>query len=271
MIQLPNSPKILSSDNNMATFEISPLYPGYGITLGNSLRRVLVSSLEGAAITSVKIKGIDHEFSPMKGVMEDVIDIILNLKKIRVKSHSNEPVIITLESKGRGDVTAASIKSTSDVEIINKDEHICTVTDDKINVEMELTVERGVGYVPVELRGKEKLSVGKIAIDGIFTPVKNVNFTVDNIRVGQRTDFNRVLLDIETDGTISPEDALKSACDILLEHFTIVKSIGTESMASGIDHRELEKELEAMKEEIKLEGMDPESEDAPKRKRKSSK
>lgn len=270
MINTPNSPKIISQNGDSATFEISPLHPGYGVTIGNSLRRVLVSSLEGSAITSVRIKGVDHEFSPMKGVMEDVIDIILNLKKIRIRSHSNEPVIISLEAKGKGEVKASAIKSTSDVEIVNKDEHICTITDDKVSVEMELTVEKGVGYVPVELRGKEKLSVGKIAIDGIFTPIKNVNFTVDNIRVGQRTDFNKVLIDVETDGTISPEDALKSACDILLEHFTIIKTVGSESMASGIDHRELEKELEAMKEEIKLEGLEGEDEaSSGKRKRKS--
>lgn len=270
MINSPNSPKLISQDGNKATFEISPLHPGYGVTIGNSLRRVLISSLEGSAITSVKIKGVDHEFSPVKGVMEDVIDIILNLKKIRIKSHNNEPVVVLLEAKGKGPVTAKSIKATSDVEIINKDEHICTITDDKTSIEMEITVEKGVGYVPVELRGKEKLSVGKIAIDGIFTPIQNVNFTVDNIRVGQRTDFNKVLLDIETDGTISPEDALKSACDILLEHFTAIKSVGSQSMASGIDHRELEKELEAMKEEIKLEGLEGEDESgSAKRKRKS--
>ncbi len=272
MLQLPNSPKLVSSDGNRAVFEISPLYPGYGVTIGNSLRRVLISSLEGAAITSVKIKGVDHEFSSMKGVLEDVIDIIINLKKVRIKSHSTDPVVISLSAKGKGNVTAENIKATSDVEIVNLDQHICTITEDKTSIEMEITVERGIGYVPAEMRNKEKLSVGKIAIDGIFTPIRNVNFTVENIRVGQRTDYNKVLIDIETDGTMSPEDALKHSCDVLLEHFTIIKNIGSGASEPSIDHRELEKELEAMKEEIKMEAMDGEEEAGTnRRKRKSSK
>ncbi|MBI2063031.1 MAG: DNA-directed RNA polymerase subunit alpha [Candidatus Yanofskybacteria bacterium] len=225
MFQLPTEPKVVSKNGNQAVFEIGPLFPGYGTTIGNTLRRVLMSSLDGAAITFMKIKGVDHEFSAISGVLEDVIEIILNLKRVRFKLFSDEPVTLVLSSKGEGEVTAANIKSTSDVEIINKNQHIATVTDKKIEFEMEITVERGIGYVPAEQRQKEKLSVGKIAIDGIFTPIRNVNFTVENIRVGQRTDYNKVLLDVETDGSISPEEALKKASQILVEHFTIIKNV----------------------------------------------
>lgn len=225
MVQLPSEPKTISKTGNRAVFEISPLAPGYGMTIGNTLRRVLIASLEGAAATSAKIKGVDHEFSAIPGVLEDVIEIILNLKKIRFKLYKNEPVTLMLSSKGEGEVTAGDIKMTSDVEVINKDQHIATITDKKAALDMEITVENGVGYVPVEQRQKEKLSIGEIAIDGIFTPIKNVNFTVENIRVGQRTDYNKVLVDIETDGSINPEDALKRASQILIDHFAIVGSI----------------------------------------------
>lgn len=225
MIQLPTEPKVISRKGNQAIFEIGPLYPGYGTTIGNTLRRVLISSLEGAAITFVKIKGVDHEFSAIPGVLEDVIEIILNLKKARFKLFIEEPVVLMLTAKGEGEVTAADIKTTSDVEIINKDQHIATITDKKIELEMELTIEKGVGYIPADQRQKEKLSVGKIAIDGIFTPIKNVNFTVENIRVGQRTDYNKVMLDVETDGSINPEEALKRAAQILVEHFNIINNV----------------------------------------------
>ncbi len=230
MVQLPSEPKAVSKTGNRAVFEISPLAPGYGMTIGNTLRRVLIASLEGAATTSVKIKGVDHEFSAIPGVSEDVIEIILNLKKVRFKLYKNEPVVLTLSSKGEGEITAGNINTTSDVEVINKDQHIATITDKKTGLDMELTVENGVGYVPVEQRQKEKLSIGEIAIDGIFTPIKNVNFTVENIRVGQRTDYNKVLMDIETDGSINPEEALKRASQILIDHFTVVGSIAVPEM-----------------------------------------
>jgi DNA-directed RNA polymerase subunit alpha len=225
MLQLPSEPKLISKAGNRAVFEIAPLYPGYGITIGNTLRRVLISSLEGAAITSVKIKGVDHEFSAIPGVLEDVIEIILNLKKVRFKLFKEEPVVVTLSAKGEGEVTAGDIKMTSDIEVVNKEQHIATITDKKTELEMEITVENGIGYVPVEQRKREKLSIGEIAVDGIFTPIKNVNFTVENIRVGGRTDYNKVLLDIETDGSISPEEALKKASQILINHFTVIGSV----------------------------------------------
>ncbi|MEK7151202.1 MAG: DNA-directed RNA polymerase subunit alpha [Patescibacteria group bacterium] len=225
MIQLPTEPKIVSKTGNQAVFEIGPLYPGYGMTVGNTLRRVLISSLEGAAITSVKIRGVDHEFSAMEGVLEDVIEIIMNLKKIRFNVFKDEPVTVMLNAKGEGRVTAENIVPNADVDIINSDQHIATITDKKIELEMELTVERGIGYIPAEQRQKEKLGVGKIAIDGIFTPIKNVNFKVENVRVGQRTDYNKVLLDIETDGSVSPEEALQKGSQILIEHFAIINKV----------------------------------------------
>lgn len=225
MIQLPSEPKIISQEGNKVLFELAPLYPGYGTTIGNVLRRVLISSIEGAAVTSAKIKGVDHEFSSVSGVREDIIEIIVNLKKIRFKLFKDEPVTLTLSSKGQGNVTAADIVVNADVEVVNPDQHIATITDKKTEFEMEIRVEKGVGYVPVEQRQKEKLTVGEIAIDGIFTPIKNVHFTVENIRVGQRTDYNKVMIDIETDGSITPEETLKKASQILIDHFQILSAI----------------------------------------------
>jgi len=225
MIQLPSEPRVVSKEGNKAVFEIGPLYPGYGMTVGNSLRRVLISSLEGAAITSAKIKGVSHEFSAIPGILEDMIEIILNLKKIRLRLFSSEPVTVMLNFKGVGEVTAGDIKATSGIEIVNPEQRIATVTDKKTELEMELTIEKGVGYIPAEQHQKDKLTVGQIAIDGIFTPIKNVNFTVENIRVGQRTDYNKILLDVETDGSVSPEEALKQASQILIEHFSVINTI----------------------------------------------
>lgn len=225
MVQLPEQVKVVKKDGSRATFEISPLTPGYGATIANPLRRVLLSSLDGAAITSIKIKGVDHEFSSVPGVMEDVIQIILNVKKVRFKLYSEGPVKVTLSVKGDKEVTAADIKLTSDVEVLNESQHIATLTDKKSEFEMELDIEKGVGYVPVEQRQKEKLSIGTIAIDAIFSPVKIVNFTVENVRVGQRIDFNKIVLDIETDGSIEPEEALKRASDILIKHFETIGAV----------------------------------------------
>ncbi len=225
MVQLPDQVKIKKKEGNRAVFEISPLMPGYGPTIANPLRRVLLSSLEGAAVTSIKIKGIDHEFSSVSGVAEDIIQIILNTKKIRFRLHSEEPAKVTLRVKGEREVTANNIKVTSDVEVINPNQHIATLTDKKADFEMELDIERGVGYVPVEQRQKEKLAIGAIAIDAIFSPVRMVNFTVDNVRVGQRIDFNRITMDIETDGSIEPEEALKKASEILIKHLETIGSV----------------------------------------------
>ncbi|TSC91993.1 MAG: DNA-directed RNA polymerase subunit alpha [Parcubacteria group bacterium Licking1014_17] len=242
----------MSKQGNRAVFEVGPLYPGYGTTIGNTLRRVLISSLEGSAITSVKISGVDHEFSSMDGVKEDVVEIILNLKRVRFKLFGDEPVTLTLKTKGIGDVTAADIKTTSDVQVINKNQHIATITDKKKELEIELTIEKGIGYIPVEQRHKEKMSVGEIAVDGIFTPVVNINFTVENIRVMQRTDYNKVLLDIETDGSVTPEEAFTGAVDILFKHLEIIRILpGMASVDSEAEKIEDELISGGEKEEVK--------------------
>lgn len=228
MLQIPEQIKVLSKVGSKATFEISPLMPGYGATIANPLRRVLLSSLEGAAVTSVKIKGVDHEFSSIPGILEDVVEIILNIKKIRFKLHGDGPVKLTLSVKGESDVTAADIKLTSDVDLINEDQHIATLTDKKTELNMELEIEKGIGYVPVEQRQKDKLAIGVIAVDAIFSPVKVVNFKIENVRVGQRIDFNKVVMEIETDGSIEPEEALKQASEILVDHFKLVSEVKIE-------------------------------------------
>lgn len=225
MIQLPESIKVIEKNGIRAKFEISPLMPGYGATIANPLRRVLLSSLQGAAVTSIKIKGVDHEFSTINGILEDVIEIILNIKKIRFKVYGDGPVRIILEAKGEREVTAADIKLTSDVEIINEDQHIATLTEKKSEISMELEVEKGIGYVPVEQRQKEKLAIGVIAVDALFSPVKLVNFSTENIRVGQRIDFNKVTMEVETDGSIEPEEAMRQAADVLINHFKVVSEV----------------------------------------------
>jgi DNA-directed RNA polymerase subunit alpha len=225
MIQLPEEIKVIKKEGNRAVFEIGPLMPGYGATIANPLRRVLLSSLEGAAITSIKIKGADHEFGPLAGVQEDIIQIILNLKKLRFRCFSDEPVTVHLGKKGESAVTAADIELSSDVELINADQHLCTLTDKKAELDMELTVQKGRGYVSVEQRQKEKLPIGIIAIDAAFSPVRLVSFTLEDVRVGQRIDFNKVTMEVETDGAIQPEQAMKEAAAILAEHFTLISQV----------------------------------------------
>ena len=211
MIQLPEEVKVIKKEGNKAVFEIGPLMPGYGATVANPLRRVLLSSLEGSAVTSIKIVGVEHEFGAITGVQEDVIEIILNLKKLRFRCFSDDPVTVRLIAKGDTEVTGNDIQLTSDVELINTDQHICTLTDKKAEIDMELTVQKGRGYVSVEMRQKEKLPIGVIAIDAAFSPVRLVNFSIDDVRVGQRIDFNKVTMEVETDGAIQPEQAMKDA------------------------------------------------------------
>ncbi|HDY72797.1 MAG TPA: DNA-directed RNA polymerase subunit alpha [bacterium] len=221
MIPLPLKPKIIKKQKNKAIFEIEALYPGYGVTIGNSLRRVLLSSLGGAAVTQVKIKNVSHEFSTIPGVLEDVINIMLNLKQMRFKVLSEEPQKAILKVKGEKEVKGSDFKMPSQLELFNKDCHIVTLTDSKASLEMEIQVERGIGYVSRELRKKEKQEIGVIALDAIFTPIKRVAIKTENMRVGKKTDFDRLILEIETDGTISPEDAFSQASEVLLKHFNL--------------------------------------------------
>ena len=222
MINLPQKPKVVKSEGNRAIFEIEGLYPGYGVTLGNALRRILLSSLPGAAIVGVKIKGVHHEFSTIPHVAEDVIGIILNLRQIRFKKYIEEPVKLILSVKGEKEVKAGDIKITSDIDIINKEAPIAVLTDKKAELEIEIEVASGIGFVPVESRKKDKQDIGMIAIDALFSPIRKVNFEVENMRVGDRTDFNRLRFDIETDGSIMAEEALTKASQILVEQFKAI-------------------------------------------------
>lgn len=222
MISSPKPPKVVEKKENESTFVIESLYPGYGITVGNALRRVLLSSLSGAAATRVNIKGVQHEFSTLSGVMEDVINICLNLKKLRFKLYGDEPQRAILKVHGERKVIASDFEVPSQIELVNKDLHIATITDKKVDLEMEILVQKGVGYEPREMREKEKLDIGEISLDAIYTPVKNVNYRVENMRVGERTDFDRLFITIKSDGTISPEQALIEATEILINHFSLI-------------------------------------------------
>jgi DNA-directed RNA polymerase subunit alpha len=221
MIPLPVIPKIVKKEGQAAIFEIDSLYPGYGVTVGNALRRVLLSSLSGAAITQMKIKGVSHEFSTIPGVQEDVITLMLNLKKLRFRVFSDEPQTGKLHIKGEKEAKADDFELPSQVELINKDCHIASLTAKSADLEIEITIEKGVGFSAREDRKKEKLEIGTIPLDAIFTPIKKVSFKVENMRVGERTDFDKLSLEIETDGTILPETAFGQAAKILVEHFSM--------------------------------------------------
>lgn len=205
-------------------FVVEPLERGYGITLGNSLRRVLLSSLPGTAVTSVRIEGVLHEFSTLPGVVEDTVDIVLNLKKLLVKLYSDEPVVIRIEAKGPGPVYARDIIADASVEILNPDLYIATLEKDS-SLNMEITVSKGRGYVPAERNKMPDHPIGIIPVDSIFTPVTKVNFQVDHTRVGQVTDYDKLTLDIWTDKTIAPDEALSLASKILIEHLKLFNDL----------------------------------------------
>jgi DNA-directed RNA polymerase subunit alpha len=215
-IVIPSKPKIVSEVDFSGSYEIDGLYPGYGHTLGNSLRRIILSSLPGVAVTSVKIDGIDHEFSTISGIKEDAITMLLNLKRMRLNMVSNEPQTLTLKVKGVKDVTAGDIKTQGGVEILNPELHIATLTDKNAELNMEITVEKGLGFVPKEVLQKNRVDIGSITVDAIFTPVRRVSYEVENMRVGDRTDFNRLKIFIETDGTITPKEALEKSIETMI-------------------------------------------------------
>ncbi|MCD1147336.1 DNA-directed RNA polymerase subunit alpha [Peptoniphilus sp. KCTC 25270] len=210
----------LSDDGKEGRFVVEPLESGYGITLGNSLRRVLLSSLPGAAVTFVNIRGVEHEFGVIPGVLEDVPEIILNIKGIVLRSTSDTPVRVAIESKGEGVITAGDIEVPLGVEIVNPDHHLATLNEDA-NVYMELVVERGRGYEPSELKKDEVTEIGIIPVDSNYTPIRKVNWKVENTRVGQRTDYDRLILDVETDGSLPADEATSLAAKILTEHLNL--------------------------------------------------
>lgn len=220
MIPLPTSIKTKNISNNNSVFEIESLYPGYGVTLGNAIRRVLLSSLSGAAVTEVKIKDAPHEFATLKGVKEDVLHILMNIKQLRFKIFTEDPQTATLVVKGEKEVTGKDFELPADLKLANPDLHIATLTDKSAQLEIEIKVEKGMGYV---FEDKEiKRSVGVIGMDAIFTPIKKVNYVVENMRVGKRTDFDKLSLEVETDGTITPEEALSQSLDILVSQFQYI-------------------------------------------------
>ncbi|KGG81031.1 DNA-directed RNA polymerase subunit alpha [Caloranaerobacter azorensis H53214] len=210
----------MSEDNTYGKFVVEPLERGYGTTLGNSLRRILLSSLPGAAVTSIKIQGVLHEFSTIPGVVEDVTEIILNLKSLVAIMHTNEPVTLRIEAEGQGEVTAGDIITGPEVEILNKDLHIATLDEDG-KLYMELEMAKGRGYVPAEKNKKENHTIGVIPIDSIFTPVRKVNFKVENTRVGQITDYDKLILEVWTDGSIKPDEATSLGAKIMSEHLNL--------------------------------------------------
>jgi len=221
MISLPTIIKKSNINDNYGVFEIEPFYPGYGITIGNALRRVALSSLQGSAVSTVKIKGVSHEFTALKGVKEDVLHILLNLKQLRFKSFSEESETAILKVKGEKVVKGKDFKFSKNLELSNKDQHIATITDKGTELEIEITVEKGFGYKLADEKNKE---IGVIQLDKIFTPVRKVNYKVENVRVGDRTDFDKLIFEIETDGTIKPKQALLETIEILGSHFDFLKN-----------------------------------------------
>jgi len=221
--QKPDKVIMINSDDHIGQFEFRPLEPGYGITIGNALRRILLSSLEGFAITSIKVEGVDHEFSTIKGVVEDVTEIVLNLKQVRFKQQiegtDNEKVTIAIS--GQENFTAGDIgKFTSAFQVLNPDHLICSM-EKNVKLNIELTIDKGRGYVPADENKRGGAAVGTIFIDSIFTPIKNVKYAIENYRVEQKTDYEKLVLDIDSDGSIHPKDALKEAAKILIHHFML--------------------------------------------------
>ena len=239
--------KTISEENRKGVFEIEGLYAGYGLTIGNALRRALLSSLPGAAVTYVKIKGVSHEFTTIPGVKEDMVELTLNFKRLRFRMFTDEPQTLLIKVKGERSVTGADIKLNSEVEIVNPEEVIATVTDKSTEFEAEITVERGLGYSPVESRKAEKLAIGMVGVDTFFSPVVKVNYTVENMRVGGRTDYNRLRLTIETDGTISPSAALHKTASILKDHFEKVFAVEAKEFEVPAKSEEKPKKAKAKK------------------------
>jgi len=231
-IVLPSKPKIISEDEFSGVYEIDGLYPGYGHTLGNSLRRIILSSLPGTAITSIKIPSVSHEFSTLPGITEDVITVLLNLKKVRFKMTTDEPQTISLKAKGPGTVTAADIKTPGQVEVVNPDQVIAQITDKNTELEAEMVIESGLGYVPKEMLQKNRVDIGSIALDAIFSPIKRASYEVENMRVGDRTDFNRLRMSITTDGTITAHEAIEKSIEIMINQLKAIIGFKEEEILS---------------------------------------
>lgn len=247
-IVLPSKPKIVSESGFAGIYEIDGFYPGFGHTLGNSLRRMILSSLPGASITSVKIATVNHEFSTISGVKEDVITLLLNLKKIRINMLTDEPQTLTLKIKGVQEIKAGDIKVPGQVTILNPELVIAHTTEKNSELSMEITVEKGLGFVSKELLQKNRVDIGTITVDAVFTPIRKVSYEVENMRVGDRTDFNRLRINIETDGSITPREALEKAIEIMIHQLKAIVGFKEEapmpSNSSAAKNTKEEKELD---------------------------
>jgi DNA-directed RNA polymerase subunit alpha len=230
-IVLPSKPRAVHEEGNRAVYEIDGLYPGYGHTIGNSLRRIILSSLPGVAITNIKIDGVPHEFSTLEGVKEDVVTLILNLKRVRFMMTGSEPQRISISVTGEKVVTGADIKVPGQVEVLNKDQYICELAAKK-KLEIEATIEKNIGFIPKEVIHKECVEIGAIALDAAFSPIRRVNYEVENMRVGDRTDFNRLKVTIETDGTITPRAALEQSIDIMIHQLKAIVGFKEETLVT---------------------------------------
>ncbi|MEK7228230.1 MAG: DNA-directed RNA polymerase subunit alpha [Patescibacteria group bacterium] len=232
-IILPSKPKAVLEEGFKGVYEIDGLVPGYGYTLGNSLRRIILSSLRGAAVTAVKIEGVSHEFSTIEGLREDVITILLNLKNIRFNVTGDEPQKISLSVKGPKVVTASDITPNGAVDIINKDQYICEITG-KTSLNIELTIEKGLGFVPRDQHHKQKADIGSIFLDAIFSPIRRVSYDVEEMRVGDKTNFNRLRMTIETDGSITPREALEQSVHTMIEQLAAIISVDSQKIVEEI-------------------------------------
>jgi len=244
-ILLPSKLHVVEETTTKGSYEIEGLYPGYGHTLGNSLRRVILSSLPGAAITLVKITGVDHEYATIDGIREDALNIIMNLKKVRFNIAGDETTTVTLKSSGAGMVTAAAIDGGGIVEVMNPDQYICEITAKNGSIDIEMVVNRGVGYVPREMIHGEKVSIGTIAMDAVYTPIRKVRYEVENMRVGDRTDHNRLRMMIETDGSMTPREALEESIKIMMEQFRTILDLPEETSSMDATAPENNASLEA--------------------------
>lgn len=259
-INLPSQPRVVKEDETSGVYEIDGLYAGYGHTLGNSLRRIILSSLPGAAITKIKIEGAQHEFSTIPHVKEDVINIILNLKRIRFKMHGDESQKISLSIVGQKEVTAKDIKVPTQLEILNKDAHVASLTSKDAKLDIEITVEKGLGYITRDFLHKERVEIGAIHLDALFTPIRRVNYEVENMRVGDRTDYNRLRFIIETDGSVSPKEALEKSIEIMISHLRSIRGFQEDEI---MDFEEEKTEIPAHKKKDDVEILKTRIEDLP--------
>ncbi|MFA5750764.1 MAG: DNA-directed RNA polymerase subunit alpha [Candidatus Paceibacterota bacterium] len=246
----PSKPRIVSEEGNKGIFEIDGLYPGYGHTLGNSIRRIILSSLPGSSLTHIKIDGVSHEFEIIDGIKEDVINILLNLKKIRFKINSDESQTVTISVKGPKEVLASDIKTGGQVEILTPDIHIASITG-KVSLNIEMRIEKGLGFIPKEIIQKEKVDIGTIAVDAMFTPIRRVSYEVENMRVGDKINYNRLRVLVETDGTLSPREAFLKSIEIMINQLKGIIDFKEEEEEQNEDIRgkEISEEKKPSKEE----------------------